>query len=208
MKTHMQETIVEQIVKPECNYEAEMMVHYSENDYDAALASTLAWKEYQPFSSSPVLMASYLFCDFFLQYEEAAKILETAILNNPYSIELLNNYAYALIMLGRFDDAVNCLRRANTERESVKNIPLIATEGLLLYRTGKATEGYQKYQEAILLAKKENNSKLLFELYLNLTREEMRVGNSTEYLMDIIKSAKYHEYNSKYQVVLDNFGLM
>lgn len=204
---HKMPSIISQLQSPDCNYEAETMLEVSNHNWRTAIDNANKWKNYQPFSSGPAMVISYLLSDYLQEYQKACSVLHEALKANPNNVELLNNYAYALLMIGDLGNATDALKRAKRLYPSKSYVPIIATEGLLSYRQGNADEGRSLYEKAIVQAKKNNDPKTLFEVYLHLAREEKISGNSIDEYMQIINSSKFSCYKPEFEDVISNFKL-
>jgi Flp pilus assembly protein TadD len=82
---------------------------------------------------------------------------EKAGRENPNVPALYNNRAFALISLGRYEEASTTLTKAMTRYPHESVGALAATAGLVFLRTGRTEEGKQKYREAISLFKRTGN---------------------------------------------------
>lgn len=204
---HKMPSIISQLQSPDCNYEAETMLEVSNHNWRAAIDNAKKWKNYQPFSSGPAMVISYLLSDYLLEYQNACSILREALKANPNNVDLINNYAYALLMTGDLGNATDALKRAKKLYPSESYVPIIATEGLLYFRQGNVGEGRALYEKAIGQAKKNNDQKTLFEVYLHLAREEKICGHSIDEYIRIINSSRFSFYKSEFEDVIRNFNL-
>lgn len=200
-------SIVSEFHTPECNYEADTILEMGKHNWQAAVDNATKWKSYQPFSSSPAMVISYLLSDYLLEYKKACNVLCEAIKANPNNAELLNNYAYALALVGDIVNAADTIKRAKKIDTSESCISIIATEGLVNYRQGNYEDGKKLYDKAIVQAKKRNDQRTLFELYLHLAREEKNCGNNADEIIGQIYSPKFQIVREEFEDVIKNFGL-
>lgn len=202
------ESFIPSITGIKCNYEAGAQLAFESQEWKNAFDIAGLWQEYQPFSRGPAMLSSFVASDFLMDYKSAINTLSCSLKSNPDDCNLLNNYAYALILDNQLPKATDIYVRANKLCGSKDNIPLIATGGLLLYRKGKAEEGKQKYLQAIELAKKKKDYDLLYRANLCLAREEKRIEHPINDLIKEIKNPRYASLQELYGTVINNFGLM
>lgn len=201
------ESLIQEIPATECNFEANARLAFDSHEWKSALNVAGLWQEYQPFSREPAMLSSFLATDFLMDYATAISSLSCSLISNPNDCNLLNNYAYALILNNRLPEATRIYARANKLCPSKDNIPLIATGGLLHYRKGETAEGKREYLNAIELAKKKGDYDLVYRANLCLAREERRIGHSIDDLVKQIESPRYESLRKLYGTVIKNFEL-
>lgn len=202
------ESIIERIPQNvDCNYEAGTQWFFNAQDWHKAQRLSGLWQEYQPFSSKPALISSFISTDFLLDYQKAKETLLSGLKSNPHNKNLMNNYIYALTLNGDLDEAQQWYLRAKSAVTDENYIPLIATGGLLFYRLGNVQQGKEYYQKAINIAQKGDNQDLLFRAILCFAREEKRAGNSITELLAQIQNSKYTALREQYDIIIKNFGL-
>lgn len=161
-----------QVARP---YEAQALAARLEGDWDAVLTATEMWQQDEPFAMRPAAFGS--FATFSPeQIERAERLATRALLANPHSVELHNNRAVARAYLGDLagalqdvKDSVNC---------SSSNHPyLIATLGLIAYRSGDHAQGALGYSTALahFVTQKNAPSAVLASLFW--MRELERIGD-------------------------------
>lgn len=108
-----------------------------------------AWLEYQPFSSRPAILATYLGCTVMKDATKAVSIAEKALLANPDDFMLRNNLAICYAKSGRAEEAKQCLESVSLNQQSSDLLGIYkATSGLIAYRLGNAQLGRELYKEA------------------------------------------------------------
>ena len=201
------ETILERIHSPECNFEAETRWFFDKQDWNKALAVAGLWQEYQPFSKEPAMVSSFIATDFLMDYQKAQETLVCGLKSNPNDYDLLNNYAYVLALENRLEEASEVLERAGKIASAADYIPLIATGGLLCYRSDDIEQGRLLYLKAIEAARRENNQDLFYRATLCMAREEKRCGFPIAEIMKTIGDPKYDGLKKQYETIIKNFGL-
>lgn len=199
--------IILKMPSPECSYEANTRWCYEAQQWETAAAFSGLWQEYQPFSKEPAMTSSFIFSEYLGDYEKAKTTLICGLKSNPNDINLLNNYAYSLILNNELHEARTNLEAAIKTCKDDYNIPLIATEGLFAYRTGDEEYGRLRYLQAIELAKRMNDQDVLYRAILCFAREEKIQGNSIDGLLAEIESPKFSIQRKQYQRIIDNYCL-
>ena len=132
------------------SYEATARHLYHAAQYRDCVAAAEKWSAFQPFSSSPLMMASFLAGVVLDDDASAIRILRSSNLVSPSEPLLSNNLAFSLIRRGNIGEASSILQRIPTDSLSLKaRCVLAATDGLLAYRTGSPAEGRSLYETAI-----------------------------------------------------------
>jgi len=162
-----------QILAP---YEADSRRSFREGDFDEALKQTKDWFRFQPFTSRPAILASYIAAVCCQNDMEAIEIIEKAKTTSPESFLLHNNHAFSLASLGRLEEASEILDRVNksTLTDIYKNT-LAATIGLLEFRKDNFSEGRRLYKTAITGFKNLNEYPSAAIASFFLAREENRI---------------------------------
>lgn len=189
------------------NYESQVELNRDKENWKETHDFVKKWLQYQPFSSIPAMLSSFYYTEYELDNDSARKVLIPSIRSNPDNIDLINNYVYALLLDDDIIEAEKALNKATKLPNAQKNIPLIATTGLFYYRTNDATTGKNLYKVAIEMAKKENDEERMFYANLCLIREELRIGNYVDPIIQKLKKQKYNKYYKKYKTIIDNYGL-
>jgi tetratricopeptide (TPR) repeat protein len=154
-------------------FEADARMNFRHAHYKEALEAALNWLEYQPFSSRPAVVASYIASVCMQKDYEAIKIVEEAKIATPDDFFLNNNYAFALASINRVDDALRVINsiKVDSLREKERAI-LLATSGLIEFRLGRVNQGRELYRKSIQEIKKIGEKSSLALAYLFWAREE------------------------------------
>jgi len=139
-------------------YEANARFHLHEYEFRQSLEASKKWSEFQPFSSKPVIFASYVASVCLQDDLEAIRIIETASNASSNSFLVKNNYAFALASQNRLVEAervVAQINEANLDQE--ESYILSATRGLIQFRSGNIEDARRLYQDAISAFKKKND---------------------------------------------------
>ena len=133
------------------DYEARAVRAYSSESFIDALRYAKKWSEYQPLSSRPLLLGSYIASVMMNDYRGAITLIEAARGSITYSDAMvINNLSFALANDGQTGEADRQLRRASLDNLNADEIACItATRGLIAFRSGDFDFGRSKYEEAI-----------------------------------------------------------
>jgi tetratricopeptide (TPR) repeat protein len=114
----------------------------------------------------------------FLDYKEAVEYCRFGLLANPNDAMILNNLTVSLAYLDQLEDASTTFKRAcKAEHGTDMDFALIATGGLLLFRSGDFAHGRRAYLEAIERARNGGRpSKNSARAAIILAMEEIRAG--------------------------------
>lgn len=131
-------------------YEARAANAYKAGEMDQALDCLAQWGSDEPYSTRPFITGSYLTCIATHDFDRARRFCEAGLQANSDDSTLLNNYAVALAMFGRVEDAKTAYSRAiNTKGEELPKHIQLATAGLLLFRDREPDSGRVKYLDSI-----------------------------------------------------------
>ena len=159
--------------------------------WDETYNNAVLWSKYQPFSTEPSIISSYIASTFLGKQEDAQNITEEALNINKNNFPLLNNQIYALIMLGCIDEANKKLSQINIDSLSrIDGVTLTATKGLLKFREKNILEGRALYEHAASLALELSGDKshmMYLRVLIFHAKEEMHANND---IVDIIKLIK------------------
>jgi len=178
-------SLKQKIVRPKkairAPFEADARLAFRDGDYNKALNSAKEWFRFQPFTSRPAILASYIASVCLEDYQAAIDITEEALLSSPDSFLLHNNQAFALASLNKTAEAeqrLSTLRQANIPDD--EHNTLLATRGLIEFRKGNIVEGRSLYETAIsaLKNRKEFRSAALATFFW--AREEAIVHSQFE----------------------------
>lgn len=143
-----------------------------------ALAESLKWLEFEPYSVEPATFASYVAPIGLADFEEAERIARIGLKPNPKDHVLLNNLAFAVLSQDKTIEAHDVLRKISPTTIS-ESPTLRATAGLYAFRTGDAGRGRELYASAVRRAAAENMPADLQALIaLFWMREESRVSGT------------------------------
>jgi len=154
------------------SFEARALQDYKEGRWILAIRQCEAWLLDEPFSSRPAALGSYLAGITQRDYRLAEDFANRSLRANPKDPLLLNNLVWALANQGRIDEARERFGEiTEVSKELVATI--LATRGLLRFRTGHPVEGRQSYLAAIEEARRHNHKRVEALAALHLAREEL-----------------------------------
>ena len=155
------------------SFEANAQLSLVKGDWRAAINQGANWLRDQQFSKQPAIFTSYV-SSLIEEYSRAVDMLRTSLKANPNEPQLVNNLAFALASNNQLHEAISALR--GIDYESVTGPPgvtLLATHGLVLFRTGNPDRGRELYRAAIEQASKIGSPKYSLMAALYLAREEL-----------------------------------
>lgn len=162
------------------SFEAQARHLYRLKQYANSLIATEKWVTFQPFSSHPLVLATYLSSVCLNDDQRSVDIINRVPLANRNNPLLINNLAFAYARLGQVKEALNVLRKideaylVDRERLIVK-----ATQGLILFRQGHMTEGRNYYSDTIRGFDKLNDPKAAASAAFFWACEEKRISSDT-----------------------------
>lgn len=154
--------------------EAQAWYHTYESRWGAALEAGRRWLDDQPFSANPCIHASFVALFGLEDFAQGLQIARVGLLANPNEPGVLNNGAVAAANLGNLGLARDYLRRAAKQKDlrAGMGAVLVATGGLIAYRSGDRDEGRRLYKSAIDRAR--GNPTLVERARLSFALEEIR----------------------------------
>jgi tetratricopeptide (TPR) repeat protein len=162
-----------------CRHEADTYKYYQNFQYKEAAIESGKWHQFQPFSTKPTLLNSFILGTFFNKNEEALVALDTTLKLKPDTTSLLNNKAFSLAKLGKVKEAEDCIAKIPKDAHDADDATIKATRGLIEYRKNNPELGRTLYKEAIEICTREKDfpklARALFFMYI-----EERRNNTTE----------------------------
>ena len=139
-------------------YELQAFEAYVQGEPDVALENAMRWHVDEPFSSRPVILASFLAS---LQERHADFIVpcQDALRSNPDDEQLRNNLIYCLIASGKVNEAEVHLRNVLRKSPNIQaRANAYANAGYLYLKVGQEAEGRLLYEKAIEMFQKHGES--------------------------------------------------
>ena len=135
-------------------FEARSWTCFVKCEWSQVVDECYRWANDQTFSSRPNILGSYVSAVALDDYERSERFAQRGLVVDPDDFVLLNNSAFAKIHLGKTDEAKkDIVRMERVERDDRERVALLATSGLLAFRTGMSEEGKRRYQESVEVAK-------------------------------------------------------
>ena len=167
----------EHLLDIEGSFEARANAAVSDERWCDAISHAQNWSIDEPFSERPFTTGSYIAAEQLWDYEGAKVFAERGLVSNPHSATLLNNLAFAEVMLGHLEVAKQKIKEARAHVENDLDLPAInATMGLIDFRSGNPEKGRLRYKEALEIAKKLGRQTTGELAYLHLLSEEIRLA--------------------------------
>ena len=126
-----------------------------DRNWSGAISSCEEWGKDEFFSERPFCLGSYIAIEALGDADRAERILRKGLVANGNDTVLLNNLAIAMAMQGRLGEARSTLAKAEKKLAGSPfedKVVLMATSGLIDYRTGNIELGREKYLDAIKIA--------------------------------------------------------
>ena len=131
------------------SYEALALAASSNGRVEDALNHGWGWLMDQPFSPAPAYFGSHTGAKAML-YEKGAQFARQGLIANPGAPMLVNNLAFCLARLGQPDEAQRMLTQLDRSRLIAhERAVILATEGLVAFRSGDPERGRRLYADAI-----------------------------------------------------------
>jgi tetratricopeptide (TPR) repeat protein len=155
------------------SFEANAQLSLVKGNWRAAINQGTNWLLDQQFSKHPAIFTSYV-SSLIEDYSRSIGILRASLKANPNEPQLVNNLAFALASNNQLVEAVEALRGADyVNVTGGPGVTLVATHGLVLFRTGNPDKGRELYRLAIERAAKIGLQKYTLMAALYLAREEL-----------------------------------
>ena len=137
------------------DYEASALSLRADGNWLEAISSCEKWGKEEFFSERPFCLGSYIAIEALGDAECAERILREGLVANRNDTVLLNNLAIALAMQGKLEECRSTLAAAQRKLGGSPfsdKVALMATRGLVAYRSGNVEVGRGEYFEAIKMA--------------------------------------------------------
>jgi tetratricopeptide (TPR) repeat protein len=162
------------------NFEALALEAFRQQEWARVIEQAEAWFMDMPFARRPVMMGSHVASVVLDDYKKAQLFARAGLVAHPGNAQLLNNYAYALALDGKADDALAVLDGVSLSEadELSTRVCLTATRGLAHFRKGEVEQGRRLYEAAIDAASKIPNVNYRHLALVNYAREEILSGQA------------------------------
>jgi len=196
------------------SFEAVARDYAEKENWVKAIEYSKKWFLDLPFSKSSILFGNNIALKKLRNQEVAADIGKLGLRSHPHDAHLLNNIIYSLCLQDKTGEAELFFQKVDKSEwtsKSTNNICLLATQGLYNYRIGNPEKARKLYLEAINLAKETGNNNLVSSALVNMTREEIILGEEDltdviPKLMDISKKSDDEELKEDIKLVIDLYN--
>lgn len=131
-------------------FEAATRTKFWDHDFEGALEQAKSWFAYQPFSSRPAVVGSYIAAVALRRFDQAIKIARMGLLSSPKDVVLRNNLAFSLASLGETAKAKQALTQIiESQATDQEATTLFATKALIKFREGDLEGGRMLYRNAV-----------------------------------------------------------
>lgn len=160
------------------SFEAQARHFYRSKQYATSLTAARKWVAFQPFSSRPIILASYLSSVCLGDDMRTIEIMNQVPLANRNNPLLINNLAFAYARQNQVAEAINELKKINPVELNNRELLIInATKGLVLFRLGKPEEGRINYLNTVHGFDKLNDAKAAAAASFFWACEEKRIAS-------------------------------
>ena len=158
-------------------FEAKARKHFRDRNYQEALKCALEWLGFQPFTTTPAAIGTYIASTALDDHESAVKIARFALIASPDNFTLKNNLAFSLALTNEKDEAKKIMEGIKYDSlTAMEKAVCDATFGAIEYRYGNFDKGRELYKKSVELFKKINDEpKATLALY-HWSREEERIN--------------------------------
>jgi tetratricopeptide (TPR) repeat protein len=137
-------------VQPPASYEAQSRRHHRDRHFKESFGAAQQWARFQPFSSRPLIQATFLATLCLDDNVAAIDIVRRALPAHRKNPLLMNNLAFAYARLGDVKAASEALQSVDTRVLSGRDqLVLSATRGLICFRSGQPEGGRELYRDSI-----------------------------------------------------------
>ncbi len=144
------------------SFEAKTRENYLNGDLKGVVNEATKWFYYQPFSSIPVVDASYMSSLALEDYENTVDLCTKALLTLSLEPMLINNLVYSLTQLGRIEEALVWLDKIDiANADDNERATFLATIGLISYKEKDLKKGREYYEKSIDIFKKTKSNRQL-----------------------------------------------
>lgn len=167
---------------------------FFEGNYASALQYAKEWQKDAPYSIKCAMFGSGISTIYQKDYKTSIQILDTYLRTNNKSKEALNDLAYAYALN---NETVEAQRRIDSAARFIDmkyleevDICLVATQGLICFRTGNIEEGSRLYEQAIEASKLLPRKEHFYSATLNYCRELIRsnrAANNREKVQNMLE---------------------
>jgi tetratricopeptide (TPR) repeat protein len=181
-------SLVDRVARTNAPFDAEARAQRAAQagDWETAIASARGWQSDQPFDERAAVVGSYIASVGLEEWEAAFHFADVGLRATPGQPLLLNNKAFALINLGKLEEAAKVLAQAPyADTGDGAGVTLPATRGLLAFRQGDPDRGRALYLEAVEIARRHGDTDAEAMAIAMLLRTEAYAGDRRD-LTDLI----------------------
>ena len=164
-----------------------------EGEWADAASNATDWQGDQLFSTNAAMFASHVYAAGLSDWNRSLEAAVIGLIAHPFDGGLLNNAAYALIELGRLDEAIRLLELIDLDTANPETyISACATRGLFAFRSGFPEIGIELYERGILVAHAGHRTDHEAMALIMLAREQFNLdrGAGTKTLARAERSAR------------------
>jgi tetratricopeptide (TPR) repeat protein len=157
--------------------EAKAWFAWRSADWKSTVDEAYKWQLDQPFSSRPAVLGSHVAETLLENYDLAVEFAENDLRSNPNDIALRNNLAFALAQKGETEKSQEILKAISFQNiDAADRVVLIATQGLIAYRSGQLDFARLLYLDAIHASKAFKDWRAPVA-QIHYAFEELRIGS-------------------------------
>ena len=157
------------------SHEANAFLMRRSGEWPKALLACAKWLADEPFSVRPAFLGSFI--GFRPEHNLIAeKFASAGLTADPNSAGLLNNRAVVRAYLGQIEEAMSDIRGATRSDKGRNNAALLATLGLVAFRSGRPEIGRCLYLRSMAWLNYAREWTSVARAFLYWLREELREG--------------------------------
>lgn len=187
IRTHFPTLVQEIKIDFSQSAEASSWHNYFNLDLTSALEYAREWSLEEPYSTHPFASGSCFAC-IGSKYALGAGIAKEGLIANPDDLSLKNNLAYALLKQNDIEGAHGVLAPTLKYITEAENVFLLATSGLLFYKTGNINIGRELYLKSCEISRRKGNRTVaaLALLHMAEAEKEANSDKADEFLQKAI----------------------
>jgi tetratricopeptide (TPR) repeat protein len=172
---HKSFEVPEQLLSKRMSFEAQALKAHAEKHWNDVITACRGWSIMDPISTRPLALGSYIAESALCDGEIALEFTRRWIVTEPTNSGAWNNHAVALAYVGKIEEARIALAKvARGDGTSHFDAVLLATQGLIEYRSGQPKAGRILYIKAAEIGRTLNDPSLHALIVWHLLREEAR----------------------------------
>lgn len=172
------------------SFEAQARHLQREKKFIESMSAAEQWARFQPFSSRPLILATFLSSVSLENDAHTIEIVFNAAPAHRNSPLLMNNLAFALARQGKLEQASAALATIDIKNAQQRELlTLAATQGLIYFRMGLSDKGRELYRKAVLGfdSLQESQAATIASFYWAVEEKRIKSNDANERIVDAKK---------------------